>query len=141
MLIVPGRKLAYSNTGSIAQIVDGGAKITFRAILRNPKTGIWSLLNESKHPLLPPDGSKWEHIKFNNIGIDLAATDSQGRVFVYTLQGALGRMPLAPENIERTPHVRPDLEAVVGLYWIPMYPTEFRVRVSFQSAHCCRINT
>ena len=85
------------------------------------------MTEESKHPILAPEGAKWEHIQFSGIGIDLAAVDSLGSVYVYTLLGALGKMPLAPSNINRTDASRSELDVVVGMHWLPVFPTEFKV--------------
>ena len=119
--------MAWANTGSIAQIKDDGQKIVFRAIIRDSTTGAWSLTKESKFPVLAHDGMKWEHIQFSGIGIDLAAVDNTGAVYIYTLVGALGKMLLAPSNINMSETPRSDLDAVVGMHWLAAYPTEFKV--------------
>ena len=92
------------------------------------KTGVWSLTEESKYPISVPEGITFEHLQFSGIGIDLAVVDNHGSVHVYTLVGALGKMPLAPSNIPPSESPRSDLDAVVGLHWLPVYPTEFKVR-------------
>ena len=69
----------------------------------------------------------WEHIRFSGIGIDLAAVDDSGQVYVYSLMGALGKMPLAQRRIEPDEVPRTELDAVVGLHWLPVWPTEFKV--------------
>ena len=120
-------KLNWSSTGSFAQIKEDGRKIVFRVLMRNPQTGEWPLTPESKHPIIAGDGATWEHIQFSNLGTDLAAVDSLGRVFVYTLIGPLGRMPLAPRNIHTSDTPSSDSDAVVGLHWLPVYSTEFKV--------------
>ena len=87
--------MAWANTGSIAQIKDKGRKVVFRALMRNLKTGIWSLTEESKFPLEAAEGITFEHLHFSGIGIDLAVVDSRGFVQVYTLIGAVGKMRAA----------------------------------------------
>lgn len=99
----------------------------FRAMIRDPQTGTWSMSDDSKHPLLAPEGTTWEHLQFSGVGIDLAVADSHGSVYVYTLVGALGKMPLAPSNITRGDIARSDLDAIVGMHWLPVYPTDFKV--------------
>ena len=121
------RKLAWSNTGSIAQILDDGRKVVFRAMIRNQKTGHWSLTEDSKHPILAPEGAKFEHVHFSGIGVDLAVADSLGGVHVYTLLGALGKMAAAPTNLRQSETSRGELDVVVGLHWLIMFPTEFKV--------------
>ena len=99
----------------------------FRALIRDQKTGAWSLTEESQHPILAPEGTVFEHVQYSGIGIDLSVADSHGSVHVHTLVGALGNMPLAPSNINPSEQCRGDLDMVVGLHWLPVYPTEFRV--------------
>lgn len=77
--------------------------------------------------LAPSDGTRWEHVQFSNLGIDLAAVDTLGRVTIYTLTGALGKMHVAPHNIVQSEFPRSDSDAVVGLHWLPVWPNEFRV--------------
>lgn len=73
------------------------------------------------------EGATWEHIQFSNLGTDLAAIDSHGHVFVYTLTGPLGRMPAAQLSINRSEVSSGESDAVVGLHWLPVYPSEFKV--------------
>lgn len=73
------------------------------------------------------DDARWEHIQFSNLGTDLAVADSLGHVLIYTLTGPLGRMPPASDNVNRSEPPGGDFDAVVGLHWLPVYPTEFKV--------------
>ncbi len=125
-------KLAWSNCGIIAQIHPDGNKISFRSLRREPTSGRWVITEESKHPLIPANGAVWEHMKFSKSGIELAVVDSLGRVFIHALTGAIGKMPLAPNNFHRKEHPCPDLDAVVGLHWLAVYPMEFKVSRPFQ---------
>lgn len=75
------------------------------------------------------EGAAWEHIQFSNLGTDLAAIDSHGHVIIYTLTGPLGRMPAAQLSINRSESASGDSDAVVGLHWLPVYPSEFKVSV------------
>lgn len=93
---------------------------------RDPKTGIWALSEPSKTPTLAPDGVAFEHIQFSSIGIDLAAADNHGHVRVYALSGALGKMPLAPSNIALEGRDQSEVDVVIGLHWLPTYPTAFK---------------
>lgn len=122
------RKLDWAATGSIAQISPDGRRISFRVVSRNQQTGTWSLAEESGgSPLLAPDGAIWQHIQFSRIGINLATVNSRGAVVVYTLIGTLGGMGLPPTNVKPAETSRSDLDAVVGMHWLPIYPTEFKV--------------
>lgn len=95
--------------------------------MRNLKTGIWSLTEESKYPLEAAEGVTFEHLQFSGIGIDLAVVDSRGFVQVYTLIGALGKMRAAPISYPTIEGLGSDLDAVVGLHWLPLHPMEFKV--------------
>ena len=95
--------------------------------MRNLKTGAWDLTEESKYPVVAPEGVTFEHLQFSGIGIDLAVVDSRGVVQVYTLVGALGKMRAASSNVLPGDGSGGDLDAVVGLHWLPLYPMEFKV--------------
>lgn len=123
------RKLAWSNTGSTAQIAKDGSKVTFRTIIRDQRTGSYSLSEPSKFPLVAPEGRQYVHLQFNGLGADLAVVDDQGAVHMYAVAGAIGRMQPGPgpDHAAMINGDRSDLDAVVGMHWLPLYPTEFRV--------------
>jgi len=121
------RKLAWSNTGSIVQIQDGGEKITFRTLQRNQKSGEWGLSEESKHLITAAAGRRFVHIQWNGLGIDLAAVDDLGKVQVYSMSGAVGRMQAAQGDAFRIDDAHGSNDALVGLHWLPLYPAELRV--------------
>ena len=95
--------------------------------MRNLKTGSWELTDESKHPILAPEDATFEHLEFSGIGIDLAIVDSRGVVHLHTLVGALGKMRDMTSNIPSADSMGSDLDAVVGMHWLPLYPMEFKV--------------
>ena len=95
--------------------------------MRNLRTGLWDLTPESKFPVEAPDGITFEHLQFSGIGIDLAVVDSRGAVHVYTLIGALGKMRAAPSSVQPIEGGGSDLDAVVGMHWLPLHPMEFKV--------------
>lgn len=125
--MVLGRKLAWSNTGSIACISMDGSKIAFRALIRDKKTAMWTMSDESKHPVHAPEGRKFVHIAFSGIGIELAAVDSVGTVHVYSLQSPLSRMVAAYDGVSREAGTKTEADVVVGLHWLPLWSAEFRV--------------
>lgn len=127
MLTASDRKLAWSSTGCIAEVKDDGRKVVFRALVRKRKTGAWPLSNESEYPIVASEDARFQHMQFSNMGTDLAVIDNHGQVLVHTLTGPLGRMPLAPHNISRSEVPRSDGDAVVGLHWLPVFPSEFKV--------------
>ncbi|KAK6391072.1 hypothetical protein LTR65_004829 [Meristemomyces frigidus] len=115
-------KLAWSNTGGIAQISKDGNKITVRTMARDHKTGVHSLSEESRFPIEAPEGRQYVHLHFNGPGVDVAAVDGQGGIHLYTVAGAIGRMQSVPGESAITNGDRSDLDAVVGMHWLPLYP-------------------
>lgn len=94
---------------------------------------MWTLSDESKHPVHAPEGRKFVHLSFSGIGIELAAVDSAGIVHVYSLQGPLNRMIPAYEGIPRATGPQTESDVVVGMHWLPLWSAEFRV-----SPHMCK---
>ncbi|KAK3115231.1 Mediator of RNA polymerase II transcription subunit 16 [Teratosphaeriaceae sp. CCFEE 6253] len=122
-----GSKLAWSNAGFIAQISDDSRQIAFRTVMRDQKSGSSELSEESHFPISAPDGVLFVHLQFSGLGTDLAVADSHGGVHVYSLTGVLGRMQAAPADISVNDGVKTELDAVVGLHWLPTWPIEYRV--------------
>ena len=121
-------KLVWSGAGFVAQIVDQGRKIALRTTLHNAKTGEWTLTAPSKHPIEAPEGVTFEHISASRLGLELAVIDSRGTVRVHSsLNSPLGRLPQSPAQTEDTKSIGTDLNEVVGLHWLALWPTEFRV--------------
>ncbi|PPJ54153.1 hypothetical protein CBER1_01040 [Cercospora berteroae] len=119
-------KLAWSNTGSIAQVAPDGSHIAFRAMVRHRKTGAWTISEPSKHIIEAPSGRKFVHVEFNGLGIELAVIDSAGVVHMHTLTGALSKMmPAAGGELSRK-SASHELNVVVGLHWLPLFPAEFK---------------
>lgn len=119
------RRLAWSSTGSIAKISEDGTKVTFRSFVRDGQR--WTVSEASKHPIEAPEARKFVHVQFSGIGIDLAVVDNLGTAHLYTLTGALGRMVPASGDLARVTAVKSELDALVGLHWLQMFPTEFKV--------------
>lgn len=122
-----GRKLAWSTTGSIARISLDGRKIGFSVFVQDSKTGAWAPGKESSFPLIAPEGSYFTHMQFSGMGTELAVVDDVGLVHVYGGQTGLGRMTAFPTEMSYDRSGRSELDAVVGLHWLPLFPTEFRV--------------
>lgn len=96
--------------------------------MRNAKTGDWTLTEESKHPIEASEGTTFKHIEASGIATELAVVDSHGKVHVYSsLHTPLGKLSQVPLQIEDSKSLGGDLDAVVGLHWLAMSPTEFRV--------------
>ncbi|EME49327.1 hypothetical protein DOTSEDRAFT_68189 [Dothistroma septosporum NZE10] len=119
-------KLAWANTGSIARISEDGSRVTFHAMIRNATAASWKLSDENKHVINAPEGRKFVHIQFSGLGMDLAIVDHVGGLHMYTLLGALGRMGTAPGDYQRAVGPLTELNAIVGLHFLPLFPTELR---------------
>ena len=72
------RKLAWSSTGSIAQISEDGTEISFRTCVRDQKTGAYKLSNKSKMPVEASNGKFFVHLQFNGLGSDMVAVGKVG---------------------------------------------------------------
>lgn len=125
------RKLAWGNTGSIAHISADGSKVSFYVLVRDVKTKLWTVGAESKSPVKAPPGRTFVHVQFSGIGIDLAIVDSAGMVHMRALAGALGRMVPAERDPTREVHPKNELDMVVGMHWLGLFPAEFSVRRTF----------
>lgn len=120
-------KLAWSNIGNIARIVDGGRQISLQSMVRSVDGMNWTMSKPSETPILAPEGALFEHVQFNGFGVDLATVDQHGVVRIYALSGTLSKMMLAPGNPASNESSGHDLEDVVGLRFLPTYPAEARV--------------
>lgn len=96
-------------------------------MVRDKQTAAWCMSDESKYPIEAPSGRHFVHIQFSGIGIDLAAVDNVGTTHMYTLTGALGRMSETSSDSAREQTPRTELDAIVGMHWLALYPAEFRV--------------
>lgn len=122
-----GRKLAWSNTGSIARISPDGLKVTFRVFVEDPKTGAWAPGKESPHPIHAAEGSHFVHVQFSNLGHDLAVVDDVGLVHMFIAPTGLGRMHASTTDFTCDRTGRNANDAVAGLHWLSVWPGEFRV--------------
>ena len=96
-------------------------------MVRHRKTGAWTISEPSKHTIEAPSGRKFVHVEFNGLGIELAVIDSAGVVHMHTLTGALSKMmPAAGGELSRKSAAH-ELNVVVGLHWLPLFPAEFKV--------------
>lgn len=111
------RKLAWSKTGSVAHIAQDGRTITVQALVRDNKSGRWSLSNGTSKPIIAQDNARFTHLDWSSSGNDLVVTDQNGRLYVYVMAFALNR--LMPNPLQYTVP-QDDLSAVVGLHWLPM---------------------
>lgn len=122
--------------------MDSGQRITLRTTVRDVKTGDWKLTDESKHPIEAPQGTAFRHLESSGIGTELAVVDSRGRVHVYSsLHSPMGKLSQSPIIVEDSKNMGGDLDAVVGMHWLAMWPTEFRVseRASLKDSCCMAV--
>lgn len=75
------------------------------------------------------------HVQFSGIGVDLAIVDSSGAVDMRCLAGALGRMVPADRDPTREVQPKNELDTIVGMHWLSLWPAEFTVRRTVPSAH------
>ncbi|OQO12319.1 hypothetical protein B0A48_02961 [Cryoendolithus antarcticus] len=76
-------------------------------------------------PLLPGPPPPAE--LFTSLGQELAVVDSVGNVLVFTGTTGLGRMSIVPTDVGGETAGSPsDLDGVVGAYWLPQWPMDFR---------------
>ncbi|KAK0272609.1 Mediator of RNA polymerase II transcription subunit 16 [Friedmanniomyces endolithicus] len=118
--------LAWSNAGYMAAISRTSGAISFRTIIRHRQSGESILSEELKYLVPSPEDAHFAHIQFSGAGTELAAADSLGGVHVYTMTGVLGRLQAAPTRTSIKEGRRNELERVVGLHWLQLWPGEFR---------------
>lgn len=92
------------------------------------KTKLWTVSPASKFPIKAPQGRTFVHVQFSGIGIDLAIVDSAGMVHMRNLACALGRMVPAEKDPAREIQPKNELDVVVGMHWLSLWPAEFTVR-------------
>lgn len=97
-------------------------------MVRERKTAIWTISGTSKYPIEAPVGRKFVHLQFSGIGIDLAVVDNLGTVHMFTLTSPLGRMTPSPGHFARDDTPKNELDAVVAMHWLALFPAEFKVR-------------
>lgn len=120
-----GRKLAWSNTGSIARISPDGKNVSFHVYSEDRKTGVWGPTKESAYPIHASEGSTFVHVQFSSHGQDLAVVDDVGLVYIYFASTGLGRFSPTSSELSNDRTGRTELDGVIGMYWLPP-PAEFK---------------
>ncbi|KAL8920524.1 MAG: hypothetical protein Q9172_004478 [Xanthocarpia lactea] len=87
------RKIAWSNTGCIATIANGGDTVTLRNLYCDPASGLWNLSDgdEAKEVALVHAGQTLKHLSWNDPGTDLAVIDTLGHISVFSLLTSINR--------------------------------------------------
>lgn len=120
------RRIAWSNTGSIACISDNGRMISFRTLVRDQQAAQYKLSEACKRGIEAPPGKEFVHLSFSGLGLDMAVVDRGGGVQVYSLGGAINRPHPAAGDFGGLAG-NSDIDAVVGMHWLRVFPTEFSV--------------
>ncbi|OQO05141.1 hypothetical protein B0A48_08161 [Cryoendolithus antarcticus] len=82
----------------------------------------------SSNPIIALPGSEFVHLQYTSLGQELAVVDSVGNVQIFTGTTGLGRMSFAPTTGDSEAEGgRSGLDAVVGMYWLPQWPMDFRI--------------
>jgi hypothetical protein len=97
--------------------------------VEDPKTGAWAPGKESPHPIHAPDGSHFVHVQFGSLGHDLVVLDDVGLAHMFIAPTGLGRMHVSATDFGFDRTGRSSNDAVVGLHWVPTWPTEFKVSI------------
>ena len=97
--------------------------------VEDPKTGAWAPGKESHHPIRAPEGTRFVHIQFSPLGHDLVVLDDVGLAHMFIAPTGLGRMHVNATDFGFDRTGRNSNDSVVGLHWLPVWPTEFKVCV------------
>lgn len=95
--------------------------------VEDPKTGAWVPGKESPYPLRAPEGSHFVHVQFNALGHELAVVDDVGLVHLFIAPTGLGRTHVSATEFGFDRTGRSNSDAIAGLHWLPIFPTDFRV--------------
>lgn len=97
-------------------------------MLRDQKTGGWRLSEASKHSIMAPEGRVFVHVHYNGLGSELAIADNLGVIRMYGFgHGVLSRAHHLLDDAIQSDG-RSELDAIVGMHWLSIWPAEFRVR-------------
>lgn len=127
------RKLAWSRAGSVAHISPDGLKVTFRALVRDKKTGEWSLSDGGNHPIRANRDARYVHVEWSVSGSEVVLVDHCGRLSIHVMAYALNRF--LPNTISQGTH-HDDLSAVVGLHWLSVFAGVQRVSFDLFRLQC-----
>lgn len=127
----PAQQLAWSKAGAIARLDLDGRKIHIFTLMRNPRSGIWSLRKRPGDYISAPSESPFVHIEWSSAGLDLVAFDQVGRPVIYSISYALER--LKPQTLQARGQFS-TATAVVGALWLRLYP--IHAKVCIQNIPC-----
>jgi mediator of RNA polymerase II transcription subunit 16 len=128
------QRIAWSRSGTIAVIGPDSRTINLYVLIRNPKDGSWRR-SKPASVALPLDDSLQDpqplvHLCWAHMGHELAAIDTLGRIFIYSVGSSAGQLTLS-----RNPASDPsqDRAGVVGMCWLAVTPhTTSKVAESFR---------
>lgn len=104
--------------------------------VEDPKTGAWVPGKESPYPVRAPEGSRFVHLQFNALGHELAIVDDVGLVHLFIAPTGLGRTHVSITEFPLDRNGRSNSDAIAGLHWLPIWPTDFRVSSNFITKKC-----
>lgn len=110
----------------MAYITPDGAAVHLKVFSRDVETGKWDLGNDV--PLEVPQGRDnfpFVHLSWSHLGNDLAVMDAAGRMLIFSCAMALDRMQYIKAELA---HPEAEVDGVVGLHWLAIYPYEQKVR-------------
>ncbi|KIW06622.1 hypothetical protein, variant [Verruconis gallopava] len=111
-------KIAWSRFGCIASVAEDARHINLRVLMRNPKSGEWTLPKPTEIWPSMPDSHEIVHLAYSAMGNDLAVVDSGGRIMLYTTGLTLGSM--IPVHVALNDS-SDEMNTIVGMHWLPVF--------------------
>lgn len=116
-LIIVLRKLAWSNTGTIASVTPDGLSINLRHLQCHPEDGRWALSKEVSVEQVTSThrNQQLTHVRWSHPGNELAVLDQSGKVSIFNIAMAMNKVHLArPADADQ----EDDLGEIVGMQWL-----------------------
>lgn len=125
------RAVAWSRTGSIANITPDGQNVELRYLRRSPEDGSWDLSEPTICPFVKgtPTVPIVHLLWAGTSSPDLAVIDAAGRVTIVSFSISLNH-PFPQRKWDADP--TDDVHTVVGSYWLTVAPTNQQVRAARQ---------
>lgn len=123
--------MAWSRTGSIANITPDGQNVELRYLRRSPEDGSWDLSEPTTCPFVKgtPTVPIVHLLWAGTSSPDLAVIDAAGRVTIVSFSISLNH-PFPQRKWDADP--TDDVHTVVGSYWLTVAPNNQQVRAARQ---------
>lgn len=120
------RAVAWSRTGSIANITPDGQNVELRYLRRSPDDGSWDLSDPTTCPVVKgsPTVPIVHLIWAGTSSPDLAVIDAAGRVAIVSFSISLNH-PFPQRKLDADPI--DDVHTIVGAYWLSVAPSNQQV--------------